>query len=92
LHSCSQFPNKGKEGRGLRTTPEVRADNEETALLPDIPEKRTYRLPLPPHPIAAEQARILMRIALNDWGINDIIDNALVIATELAANAAKTAR
>jgi hypothetical protein len=73
----------------LRTTPEVHATNEETALLPDNTENRTYRLPLPPHPIAAEQARILMKIALVRWNINDIIDNALIITAELVANAVK---
>jgi hypothetical protein len=71
----------------LRPTPEVQAATEETALRPDIAENRTYRLPLPPHPIAAEQARILMRLALEDWNIHDIIDNALIITAELVANA-----
>jgi hypothetical protein len=52
-------------------------------------ESRTYRLPLPPHPIAAEQARALMKIALADWKINDIIDNALIIVAELVTNAVK---
>jgi hypothetical protein len=73
----------------LRATPEVRAENEETAPPPDMAESRTYRLPLPPHPIAAEQARIVMKIALADWSILDIIDNALIITDELVANAAK---
>jgi hypothetical protein len=69
--------------------PEVQAATEEMALRPDITENRTYRLPLPPHPIAAEQARILMRLALEDWNICDIIDNALIITAELVANAVK---
>jgi hypothetical protein len=73
----------------LRATPEVRAENEETASRPDITESRTYRIPLPPHPIAAEQARIVMRLALTDWNILDIIDNALIITAELVANAVK---
>jgi len=50
---------------------------------------RTYRFPLPPHPIAAEQARILTKIALADWGILEITDNALTIVAELVSNAAK---
>jgi hypothetical protein len=74
----------------LRATPEVRAENEGTESGPDSTESRTYRLPLPPHPIAAEQARIIMRLALHDWNIPDIIDNALTITAELVANAAKT--
>jgi hypothetical protein len=28
-----------------------------------VPVSRTYRFPLPPHPIAAEQARLLAKIA-----------------------------
>jgi hypothetical protein len=52
----------------------------------DIPGNRTYRFPLPPHPIAAEQARLLMRLALADW---KVIDNALIVVAELVANAVK---
>jgi hypothetical protein len=50
---------------------------------------RTYRFPLPPHPIAAEQARLLTRIALADWDILEIADNALIIVAELVTNALK---
>lgn len=50
---------------------------------------RIFRFPLPPHPIAAEQARILARIAIAEWDIPGIIDEALIIAAELATNAAK---
>jgi hypothetical protein len=57
--------------------------------LPDIAVSARYRLPLPPHPVAAEQARILVRLALAQWSLDDIADNALVVATELVANAAK---
>ncbi|MDN3355577.1 ATP-binding protein [Actinomadura sp. DC4] len=46
----------------------------------------TYRLPLPPHPIAAEQARVLTRIALADWRV---IDDVLIVVAELVANAVK---
>jgi hypothetical protein len=73
----------------LRPTPEVQAATEETSPRSNIRENRTYRFPLPPHPIAAEQARILMRLALEDWNICDIIDNALIITAELVANAVK---
>jgi hypothetical protein len=55
----------------------------------EIPEDRAYRLPLPPHPIAAEQARILVRLALAEWSLSSVLDNALIIAAELAANAVK---
>jgi hypothetical protein len=67
-------------------TDKARATGEQRST---PPVNRTYRLPLPPHPIAAEQARILVRLALSAWNITHAIDNALVIATELAANAAK---
>jgi hypothetical protein len=50
---------------------------------------RTYRFPLPPHPIAAEQARIVTRLALAEWGMDGIADNALIVAVELVANAVK---
>lgn len=52
-------------------------------------ECRIFRFPLPPHPIAAEQARILAKIAIVEWDIPEIIDEALIIAAELATNAAK---
>lgn len=50
---------------------------------------RIFRFPLPPHPIAAEQARLLTKIALAEWRLPAIIDEALIIAAELATNAAK---
>src|SRR3954462_9597967 len=50
---------------------------------------RTYGCPLPPHPIAAEQARLLTKIALADWDILEITDNALIIVAELVTNALK---
>jgi hypothetical protein len=49
----------------------------------------TYWLPLPPHPIAAEQARIITRLALAGWDMNGIADSALLITTELVTNAMK---
>lgn len=52
----------------------------------DIPGNRTYRFPLPPHPIAAEQARVLTRLILADW---KVVDNALIVVAELVANAVK---
>jgi hypothetical protein len=48
-----------------------------------------YRFPLPPHPIAAEQARIVTRCALANFGMHAVTDDALLIAVELVANAVK---
>ncbi|WP_141952643.1 ATP-binding protein [Actinoallomurus bryophytorum] len=56
---------------------------------PQIGESRVHRFPLPPHPIAAEQARLLTKIALADWDLRDALDNALIIVAELATNAMK---
>jgi two-component sensor histidine kinase len=72
----------------LRTTPEAEAGRE-TASQPGVAESRTYRFPLPPHPIAAEQARLLMKMALADWNMADVTDNALLITAELVTNALK---
>ena len=69
----------------MRAIPEVK----ETARRPQIGESRVRRFPLPPHPIAAEQARLLTKIALSDWDLSDALDNALIIVVELATNAAK---
>jgi hypothetical protein len=80
---------ENEEGRGLRTTPEVRADDKDAALLSNIARNPTYRMPLPSHPIAAEQARILTKITLAHWGISGITDNALIITAELVTNAVK---
>jgi hypothetical protein len=41
-------------------------------------ESRTYRFPLPPHPIAAEQARIMTRLALAEWHMDTLTDDALI--------------
>lgn len=59
------------------------------ALRPDSAQSRAYRLPLPSHPIAAEQARILTRLALTEWDMNDIADDALIVPAELVSNAVK---
>jgi hypothetical protein len=69
----------------LRAIPEVK----ETARRSQIGESRVHRFPLPPHPIAAEQARLLTKIALADWDLRDALDNALIIVAELATNATK---
>jgi hypothetical protein len=49
----------------------------------------SFRFPLPPHPIAAEQARTLMRLALAEWNMGDLADDALIITAELVTNAMK---
>ncbi|WP_285580000.1 ATP-binding protein [Actinoallomurus iriomotensis] len=79
----------GEEGGGLHAAPDTKTFGEECSPPRNMAESRAYRLPLPPHPIAAEQARALMKIALADWKINDIIDNALIIVAELVTNAVK---
>jgi hypothetical protein len=66
----------------LRATSDIGGDGEAAP-------GRTYRFPLPPHPIAAEQARLLTRIALADWRVTEPLDDALLIAAELVTNAAK---
>ena len=53
-----------------------------------IPESALW-FPLPPHPIAAEQARLLTKIALAEWNLLDLADSALLIAAELVTNAMK---
>lgn len=60
-----------------------------TAPRPATATSRTFRLPLPPHPIAAEQARILVRLVLAEWDMDEVTDNALIITAELVANAVK---
>jgi hypothetical protein len=55
---------------------------------PSTPCEHRYRFPLPPHPIAAEQARVVTRLALADWGIG-VTDDALLVVVELVANAVK---
>ncbi|GLY72300.1 ATP-binding protein [Actinoallomurus iriomotensis] len=69
----------------MRAIPEA----EEAARPPRICESRVHRFPLPPHPIAAEQARLLTKIALADWRLGDALDNALIVVAELATNATK---
>src|SRR3569833_2619947 len=56
---------------------------------PATASSRTFRFPLPPHPIAVEQSRILVRLALSEWNVSDLADNTLIITAELVANAAR---
>jgi hypothetical protein len=68
---------------------DLRVAATEKAMRPAIFKSRTCRFPLPPHPIAAEQARALVRLASAGWDIGDIIENVLVVAVELVTNAMK---
>jgi hypothetical protein len=56
---------------------------------PRITDGRSWRFPLPPHPIAAEQARIATRLVMAEWSMEDITDDALLVVVELVANVAK---
>jgi anti-sigma regulatory factor (Ser/Thr protein kinase) len=42
---------------------------------------------MPPHPIAAEQARTLTERVLDDWDLTPLRDNALLVVSELVTNA-----
>jgi hypothetical protein len=72
----------------LQATPDV-GNDDGAARHSKFAESWIYRFPLPPHPIAAEQARRLTKLVLADWGILEILDEALIIAAELVTNAAK---
>lgn len=56
---------------------------------PGVMERRACRLPLPPHPIASEQARIFLRLVCAGWGLGDVADDLLLVTTELVTNAMK---
>jgi hypothetical protein len=49
----------------------------------------SFCFPLPPHPIAAEQSRILLHLALAEWNMGGLADDALIITAELVTNAMK---
>lgn len=73
----------------MRASNEVKADAEDGVLRPGVTERRACRLPLPPHPIAAEQARIFLRLACVGWDLGEVIDDLLLITAELVTNAIK---
>lgn len=52
-------------------------------------QTRTWRMPLPPHPVAAPQARRLCEMALTDWELYALQDTAGLIVSELVTNALK---
>ncbi|GAA0316682.1 ATP-binding protein [Actinoallomurus spadix] len=51
------------------------------------PEYRVYWLPLPPHPVAIDQAVLLVEMALADWETPRRGENARLVAVELVENA-----
>jgi len=73
----------------LGTSREVLNVAKEKTAQPKVAAERPFRLLLPPHPIAAEQARALVRFASAEWGAHDVIDNVRLIAVELVTNALK---
>lgn len=73
----------------MRASDEVTVAVEDGVLQPGVVERRVCRLPLPPHPIAAEQARTFLRLVCAGWGLGDVIDDLLLVTAELATNAMK---
>ncbi|TGN76476.1 ATP-binding protein [Streptomyces bauhiniae] len=51
-----------------------------------------YSETLPRAPESAMTARRLVRAALSTWGLNDLMDDTLLIVSELVANAVRHAR
>lgn len=52
-------------------------------------DSRSLRVPMPPHPIAAEQARALAETILEYWGLGLLRDDTLLVVSELVTNAVK---
>ena len=44
---------------------------------------------MPPHPVAAEQARTITERSLHGWDLVHLKDNALLVVSELVTNAVK---
>jgi anti-sigma regulatory factor (Ser/Thr protein kinase) len=58
-----------------------------------VTQKQSYRLPLPPHPIASPQAHQVLKWALADWRIESTAaDNARIVLGELVTNAYQHSR
>ncbi|MFI1523630.1 ATP-binding protein [Kitasatospora cineracea] len=55
-----------------------------------LPAAASARVLLPYHPRSASAARRLVRDALLEWSLEDLVDAAELIVSELAGNAAKT--
>jgi hypothetical protein len=73
----------------MRASNEVTTVVEDGLLQPRVTERRVCRLPLPPHPIAAEQARVFLRLVCAGWGLGGAIDDLLLVTAELVTNAMK---
>ena len=50
---------------------------------------RGCRMHMPPHPIAAKQARTLTEFVLRSWGLFALMNSAALVACELTTNALK---
>lgn len=68
---------------------ELRVAPGQSSAPPEVAETAAYQLPLAPHPIAAEQARVLVRLACTDWELGDVVDSVLLVTVELVTNAMK---
>ncbi|MFB9831027.1 ATP-binding protein [Actinoallomurus acaciae] len=71
------------------TSRELLVDPGHSSAPPEKAENAAYQLPLAPHPIAAEQARVLVRLACTGWKLGDVIDSVLLVTVELVTNAMK---
>jgi hypothetical protein len=77
-----------KEGR-MRAARTSQGTGADSASQSDVTGRRAHRLPLSPHLIAAEQARIFVRLVCAGWELGDIIDDLLLVTVELVTNAMK---
>lgn len=68
---------------------ELRVAPGQSSAPPEVAETAAYQLPLAPHPIAAEQARVLVRLACTDWKLGDVVDSVPLVTVELVTNAMK---
>lgn len=60
-----------------------------TDVLHHQAQDRGLCIPMPPHPIAAEQARRLAEMILGEWGLAVLRENTLLVVSELVTNALK---
>jgi anti-sigma regulatory factor (Ser/Thr protein kinase) len=63
-------------------------------LLEEVGRQRTDQTScrLPPHPTSAGEARQFTREVLDQWSVPDLIDDAVLVVSELVANAVVHAR
>jgi two-component sensor histidine kinase len=68
----------------------VKMETDLDALQAGVVKGRTRGFPLPPHPIAAEQAREVVRLVSAAWRLGeDALDDLLLVTAELVTNAMK---